>query len=1146
MTERIVPTIPFVNLHGHSVAGSIFDALGFPQDHMDFAYENGLEALALTDHGNMNGLSWQVLHAKKMEEQGKNFKPIYGCEAYFVPSISDWRKEYTKAMEDKKQAQKVVEGETSGTTIENEEETKKSSASILNRRRHLVLLAQNQTGLNNLFKLVSDSYREENYYRYPRVDFEMLRNHSEGIIASSACLGGVYAGCYWENRDKGEKAILDSMRELTREMVSIFGDRWYGELQWNNVPEQHSLNHFIIQVCEEFGVKLISTADSHYPNPNAWKDRELYKRLGWLGQGRPEWAGSGELPISVEEIGYELYPKNGDQMWESYQKYSSLCNAKYDDNVVLDSIKETHNIAMNRVEKFYPDNTVRLPDFVVPAGETANSALEKFCLEGLRAKNLHNNKEYTDRLKLELDVIGDRGFSKYFLTMNEIVKVSNENMLTGPGRGSAAGSLVAYALDITQIDPIKYNLLFSRFLRADATDYPDIDFDVADPMAIKDVLIQKWGDNTVVPISNWNTLQLKSLVKDISKLYGIPFADVNKVTGKMIVEATPAAKAAHGIKAGVYTPTFEEVKQYSPTLQEFLRNYPNIATHIDALYGQVRSCSRHAGGVVVAEDLDKYMPLISSKNVRQTPWSEGQNVRHLEPMGFIKFDILGLSTLRMFEGAIKHILRRKEGIKNPTFKDISDFYQKYLHPDVLDLNDQKVYKTVFQNGKWAGVFQFTEDGAQNLCVQVAPTSIIDLSAITSIYRPGPLSANVHEDYIEAKKRPHLVHYYNEEYKSITEETYGFLIFQEQIALLAHKLGKNITLDEGNSLRKVLTKKGTGKTDKVLQSLYDRFIEGCVEKGMKQKEANELWEKFKFFSGYGFNKSHAVAYSVISYQCAWLLTYYESEWIAAYLEKESEANKEKAISIAKSFGFDIIELNINTSGIDWEIGEDGKTLVQPLTVIKGLGESAIEEIFKGRPFNNIEDFLFNKNMRYSKLNKKSLDVLVRAGALNSLVDDRFTGLKHFWSAVAVDRPRKQKNLDENIVAYAPEGDFTEDEKIGFLSELTGQFPINMLVDDKMIQKFEDMCIPQISEFDPDLGLAWCVVRKIEKKVSSSGKDYLQVVATDMSSIDQTIRCWAVEKGETLQINTPYLLKASYSEQWGLSTRGSVSKSWKRIA
>ena len=278
----------------------------------------------------------------------------------------------------------------------------------------------------------------------------------------------------------------------------------------------------------------------------------------------------------------------------------------------------------------------------------------------------------------------------------------------------------------------------------------------------------------------------------------------------------------------------------------------------------------------------------------------------------------------------------------------------------------------------------------------------------------------------------------------------------------------------------------------------------------------------------------------------MLTYYESEWIAAYLEKESEANKEKAISIAKSFGFDIVELNINTSGIDWEIGEDGKTLVQPLTVIKGLGESAIEEIFKGRPFNNIEDFLFNKNMRYSKLNKKSLDVLVRAGALNSLVDDRFTGLKHFWSAVAVDRPRKQKNLDENIVAYAPEGDFTEDEKIGFLSELTGQFPINMLVDDKMIQKFEDMCIPQISEFDPDLGLAWCVVRKIEKKVSSSGKDYLQVVATDMSSIDQTIRCWAVEKGETLQINTPYLLKASYSEQWGLSTRGSVSKSWKRIA
>lgn len=1148
MNQRTNSTIPFVGLHAHSVAGSIFDGLGFPQDHMDFAYENGMNALALTDHGNMNGFSWQVLHARKMNEGGKDFKPIFGCEAYFIPSITEWRKEYDKALEDKKEAAKVSEDETSGTTIENETETKKASNSILSRRRHLVLLAQNQTGLNNLFKLVSDSYREENYYRYPRIDYDMLRKHSEGIIASSACLGGVYAGCYWENREKGSQAVLDAMREVTRNMVSIFGDRWYGELQWNNIAEQHELNNYVIKMKEEFGINLISTADSHYPNPNAWKDRELYKRLGWLGSGRPDWANESELPSGVEEIGYELYPKNGDQMWQAYKNYSSALGVEYDDDLVMNSITETHNIAYNRIERFEPDTTVRLPNFVVPAGETDDSALEKFAMEGLRKKSLHTNNQYVDRLRYELSVIADRGFSKYFLTMNQIASISNEHMLTGPGRGSAAGSLVAYALEITQIDPIKYDLLFSRFLRADATDYPDIDFDVADPMVIKDVLINKWGDNTVVPISNWNTLQLKSLIKDISKLYAIPFTEVNKVTGRMMSEATPLAKQKHGMKAGVYTPTFEEVKEFSPTLQAFLRTYPDVANHIDALYGQVRSCSRHAGGVVVAEDLDKYMPLISSKNVRQTPWSEGQNVRHLEPLGFIKFDILGLSTLRMIEGAIRHILKRHHGVENPTYKDIRKYYDEKLHPDVLDLNDKKVYKNVFHNGKWAGVFQFTENGVQKLCKQAKPNNIIDLSAITSIYRPGPLSAGVDKDYIEAKEAPLLIDYYNPEYKNVTSETYGFLIFQEQIALLAHKLGKNITLDEGNSLRKVLTKKGTGKTDKVLQSLYDRFIEGCVEKGMTSKAANDLWEKFKFFSGYGFNKSHAVCYSIISYQCAWLLTYYQAEWLAAFLDKEPETKKEKAISIAKSFGYGIEPLNINTSGVYWEISDDGSSLIQPLTSIKGLGEAAIDEIFKGRPFRTVEDFLFNDKMRYSKLNKKTLDVLVRSGTMNSLIDSRFTGKKHFWSAIAVDRPRKPKNLDENITAYAPEGDFTAEEEIQFLTELTGEFPISKVVPAKTLKMLEEKMIPPISEFEPELQLTWCIPRKVIPKRTANGKEYFQVEVVDSNSAIMTIRCWgiSIDLGDRLEVNKPYLVKPDYNDEWGFSTRGRIGKYWKCLA
>jgi DNA polymerase III alpha subunit len=277
-------------------------------------------------------------------------------------------------------------------------------------------------------------------------------------------------------------------------------------------------------------------------------------------------------------------------MWDAYKKYSAISPVQYDDNLVMNSITETYNIAHNRIQKFMPDTTVRLPEFVVPAGFTAGEALKHFCMEGLRNLGFLENAQYVNQLEYELDVIEDRGFSKYFLTMKAISDKAQQLQLVGAGRGSAAGSLVSYVLGITQVDPLKHGLLFSRFMTKNQDGFPDIDYDVSDPMVLKDVLIKEWGDTTVVPISNWNTLQLKSLVKDISKFYNIPFKEVNEVTSKMMNEATPLAKKEHGMKAGVYTPTFEEVKKYSKSLQDFLVQYPHIANHINALYGQVRSC----------------------------------------------------------------------------------------------------------------------------------------------------------------------------------------------------------------------------------------------------------------------------------------------------------------------------------------------------------------------------------------------------------------------------------------------------------------------------------------------------------------------------------------------------------------------------
>ena len=1150
MTDK---KIPFVGLHAHSVAGSIFDAIGYPSEHMDYCYSNGGEALALTDHGNMNGFSHQFLHWQKMKSEGKEFKPIFGVEAYFVPSIEEWREEYERSKEDKKLARTLAkQGDTSGATVEDEGASKTASNSTLNRRRHLVLLAQNQTGLNNLFRLVSESYKEESFYRYPRMDYAMLAKYGEGVIASSACLGGPLAGDFWANSEYEEDEetgrskwvrskpdeVRAAMRETTRRFVEIFGDRWYGELQWNSIPEQHELNQYIIEVCEEFGVTLISTADSHYPNPDAWKDRELYKRLGWLGKGAPSWAdGKTELPAGVEEIGYELYPKNGNQMWDSYQYYSKTCGFEYDDQLVMDSITETHNIAFNRIEDFVPDTTVKLPDFVVPAGSTDNEALEAYAWEGLRGLWREDDDMYTERLKQELGVIKDRGFSRYFLTMKAISDKANASQLTGPGRGSAAGSLVAYALGITQIDPIKYELLFERFLRKDATDYPDIDYDVAEPMQLKEMLMEDWGKNSVIPISNWNTLQLKSLIKDISKFYGVPFAEVNKVTSSMIFEAIPAAKMKHGIKAGVYTPTWEEVMELSPSLRGYLVKYPHIKTHVEALVGQVRSCSRHAGGVLIAYDLNEHMPIISSGGVRQAPWAEGQNLRHLEPLGFIKFDLLGLSTLRMIEGAIRHILKRHEGNPNPTFEDVKLFYNERLHPDVIDFEDSAVYRNVFQKGNFAGIFQFTEQRAQEFCKNAKPKSLIDLSAITSIYRPGPLSANVHEQYIQAKANPGDINYINDYVKQVTKETYGFLIFQEQIALLAHALGKDLTLDEGNLLRKVLTKKGTGKEARVKKRLRTKFINGCIEKGIPIREGEDMWERFEYFSGYGFNKSHAVCYSAISFQCAWLYNYYPVEWMASFLDKEPEKRKEGAINIAKSNGFEIVEADVNTSSFVWEIDPNNpKRLVQPLAGLKGLGDAAIQQIVDNRPFNNIEEFLFHEDIVYSKLNKKALDVLVRSGALNNLIDERFSGRKHFWSAVAVDRVYSKKKFNENIEKYHPEGGFTNEEEIDNLTTLTGIFPMHLVMTDDVRNKLDSYYIPPISDYDPDLGLVWFIPREIIKKKTKNGKPYWIVAVIDSNSVLTKFRCWGIIEGkDRIHLNHPYMGKLDFDPAWGFSTR-----------
>jgi DNA polymerase-3 subunit alpha len=1120
MTENKKPSIPFYNMHGHTTF-SIFDGMGYPEEHADFAFSNGLKGMAFTEHGNMNSFAYAFQKSKKMKDEGKDFKIVYGIEAYVHPDIPSWKLEKEKHKEDAKLAKQV--DEDVGLVVEDESETKKGSYNTLNQRSHLVLNAINQEGLNNLFKLVSESYRGDNFYRYPRIDYNLLHKYNGGIIASTACIGGILGNDYWRNRDLGSSAVMGAMERTVQRMMEIFGDRFYGELQWANYKEQHIINQHIIELSKQYGFQLVSTCDAHFPSPDKWKDREIYKMLGWMGKRKDE-IKIDQLPQSLAEMEYQLYPKNGDELFAAYREYSDRLGFSYDDKLVEESIARTADILQNRIQDYTPDTTIKLPSFVVPEGTTADLCLAKIAVENLKKFNLHKDNEYIERLKEELYTIKDRGFSKYFLTMRTISDKVSSTQLVGSGRGSGAGSLVSYLLGITQIDPIKYKLQFSRFIRKNAKDYPDIDYDCMDAFSAKEMFIKEYGENTVVPISNYNTLKARSLVKDISKLYEIPFQEVNEVTSKMINEATPVCKKIHGITAGVYDPTWEELKEHSPSLVAYLLKYPNVATHVETLQKQIRSISRHAGGVLFADNIDQKMPLIKSGDVVQTPWTEGQTVRHLEPLGFIKFDILGLSTLEMVDTCIRQILKNHHGIKEPTFQEVKKFYDEKLHPNTMNLNDQNVYEHVFQNGNFCGTFQFTNPNAQKFCMDAKPKNIVDIAAITSIYRPGPLSANVHTKYVNAKNNPDEVEYVHELVKEVAGETFGFLVFQEQLSLLAHKLGKDISLDEGNELRKVLTKKGTGKEAAVKEKLYGKFIEGCSEKGISEENAINLWKTMEFFSGYGFNLSHAVCYSILSYQCAYLFYYYPAEWLAAFLDKEPEKRKEQAIAIAKTYGYNIKRLDINSSGTTWEVdSNDSKTLIQPLSSIKGLGDAAINEIIKHRPFKTIEDVLFHPDIVYSKFNKKALDALTRGGAMSDLIDKRFTGAKHFWSAVVVDRPKTKKKLDENIEKYKPEGDFTTEERIEHMTALTGIYPINLVMSEKVLLKLNKKNIQPIGDFDEELDqdIVWFIPRNKEIKLNKKGRPYWILTVTDNTNSLTTIKCWSIRENDIIHLNRPYM-------------------------
>jgi len=673
--------------------------------------------------------------------------------------------------------------------------------------------------------------------------------------------------------------------------------------------------------------------------------------------------------------------------------------------------------------------------------------------------------------------------------------------------------------------------------------------DVEEPMALKELLTEEWKrlhNIDVVPVSNFTTFQIRNLIKDVSKFFDVPFEEANNVTNVMLNEAIPKIKEKRGIKTGVLigddAPTTEEVMEFSETLQKFLKKYPVVAKQIEFLQGQYKNASRHASGCIIAENLADRMPIFMSGGVRQTPWTEGIAGRHLEPMGFVKFDILGLATLRTIRDTVSRILQ-KQGTDNPTFEQIKTYYESLLHPRKIDFDDQEVWKSIFHDGRFMGIFQFAQKGAQALCRATKPTCIDDLSAVTAIYRPGPLAAEFDKQYIHYRNHPEEIEYVHPIVEQNLKASMGMVIYQEDITRLVCSLGENISFAEGNKLRKVLVKKGIGKNQEFKDKIKTKFIAGCDKKNIQVDKAEELWQVLENTAQYLFNASHSKGYCVISYICAYLLRYHPDQWVAAFLEREQDDDDKKniSLSLARNDGYSIDNVDINTSGLRWEISAMApKTLVPPLSSIKGIGDAAIDEIVQFRPFASISELLFHPTMSYRKVNKRVLDVLVRGGALKSLMDQRFVNLKHFWASVVANRPTNEEELATNIEAFKNEKDFSRDERIEFKRSLTGLFPIEAVIAPATIRAFWNVdCAPmgEFSEVDT-FDTCWGIPLSVEVKTSQKGKKFLMVKCIDSTYKQSIVRIWSAKESdaEKIQLNRVYIFKASYNSQFGFSLFG----------
>ncbi|MCX7927583.1 MAG: DNA polymerase III subunit alpha [Candidatus Omnitrophica bacterium] len=832
---------------------------------------------------------------------------------------------------------------------------------------HLVLLAKDEIGYHNLMKLISLSYLEGFYYR-PRIDKELLQQYHQGLIALSACLKGQINRLLLAGRFNEALKVADDYRMIMGQ------ENFYLELQDNSIAEQRKVNRELLRISKELKINCVATNDVHYVNREDWRAHEALLCI----QTQTTLQDENRMRLSTDQF-----------YFKSPQEMKALFSE------VPQAIHNTLEIA-SRCNLELDFNTVHLPRYEPPEGKTKEEYLRQLCEEGLKKRYQHVTAEIRSRLEQELSTIQKMGFTSYFLIVWDFIHFAKENHIpVGPGRGSAAGSLVSYLLGITDIDPLKYHLLFERFLNPDRVSLPDIDIDFCYErrQEVIDYVTKKYGRSNVAQIITFGTMQARAVVRDVGRVMGLEYAEVDHIA-KLIPPPDPT-NPDYGLKEALIN---------EPELKSLYQNDPQVKTLIDtalSLEGLNRHASVHAAGVVIADKpLDNYLPLYKTQDGQITT---GYEMGALEKIGLLKVDFLGLRTLTVIEQTLK-LIQKTRNIN--------------LDINTIALDDTATYRLLSQ-GQTAGVFQLESSGMRELLRKSQPSCFEDLIALLALYRPGPMGSGMLDDFIRRKNKQVPIKYDHPALEPILKDTYGIMVYQEQIMQVASTLA-GFTLAQADLLRRAIAK----KIPEVMEQQRKEFISGCIKNRISEKTANKIFDQIVFFSGYGFNRSHSAAYAVISYRTAYLKANYPIEFMTALLSSERD-NTDKIVEYVNEcqrMGIEILPPSINESEDLFSVENlSNKQIRFGLLAIKNVGRAAVETLLTSRrekgKFKSLEDICQRVDLR--QMNRKVLESLIKCGALDCFKKPRaqmFAQLDSIIEAAsryARDKARGQLSLFDTV-------------------------------------------------------------------------------------------------------------------------------------